>query len=206
MIRPHLKAAGETLIFLRSGVDGFDGSPRAAWISMLIPLFLALAGVILINYIPPLGAKETDSVTLAMVAVLNNLVSLGLFIAVMYGIARLRDKMDGFPRLITASNWAGLIFALLTLPVIFLHLGDAISRQTYEDLSIWILIYGYAVTGFIVWRCLRLPWELAAALAVLRFSSTKAVMIFCFVCLIFHSWIILIFSNPANLYYGAGPS
>lgn len=166
MTTTHLKAAAETLLFLRSGVDRFDTSKRAAWISMLIPLLLTVAGVMLIQAIPPLGAEDVDSFTLGMVTVLNAVVSLGLFLAVMYGIARLRDKREAFPPLVTASNWVGLMFSILSLPVIALHLSDAITRQTFEDLSIWILIYGYAVTGFIIWRCLRLPWELAAALAV----------------------------------------
>lgn len=166
MIKSHLQAAGETLLFMRSGIDRFDGSARAAWLSMLIPLMLTISAFWLVMEIPPLGAEDAPPLRLATATVVTRLVSLAVFVALIYGLTRFQNRPEGFSRLITASNWTALFFTLLSLPATFLKLADTINRQTYEDLMIWVQIYGYAVMGFIIWCCVRLPWELSAALAI----------------------------------------
>ena len=163
----NIRAACETLLFLRSGVERFSPTVKSAWLSMLIPVLLAPLTYISTQTAVPLGAEDVDKTVISTVMILRDLTAFGIFILFMYSLAGMIDEREGFPRMITASNWAGLVFTILCVPILYMHGAQMIDRQTLEDIFIWVLIYQYAVAGFIIWGAYtKLPWELAAALAI----------------------------------------
>jgi hypothetical protein len=163
----NLHAAFETLIFLRSGVERFNPSEKSAWLSMLIMVSMTPVMFFSVSISPPLGTEDIDSNYLAMIMIFKNYTAFAIYAAIMYSFARLTDQLKGFPLMITASNWGGLLFAIISAPVLYLFWIEAITRQTLEDVFIWVMVYQYAVSAFVIWRCYpKLPWELAAAIAI----------------------------------------
>lgn len=162
----YIIAIFETMIFLKSGVHRFDTSKRAAWLSMAVPVALLPLAFVTVPIAPPLGTDDLPPIDVANVSILIKIVSYALFAGGMFAYAQVSKQLDRFPHMITSMNWVGLGTALLSVPVLWLHYIDFIDRQTVEDLFIWVLVYQYALVGFIIWCCYRIPWELAAALAI----------------------------------------
>jgi len=155
------------MIFLREGVSRFDASLRSAWGSMLIPICLLPLIFWTTQFAVPLGADEVSRNVLVPALLLISVLSLVITIGFYYLCAKYFQKLEAFPRLVTAMNWVGLLFTVLTLPILFMTESGHIDRQTLEDIFIWVLIYQYAVTGFIIFRSYLIPWELAVAVAIL---------------------------------------
>jgi hypothetical protein len=159
---------GLDLVFLFSrGVEHFSGTKKEA-IYSLIPVLITLPPTILFAYLyPPKGMESgyghgqilfTVMTHFTLAFILSNLVIAALCFAF--------ERRDKFWLFFTAGNWTGLVFSVITSPLVILACSGLVERNEMDRALALVTIYSYLITACIIWRALKINWQLAGAAAI----------------------------------------
>lgn len=161
-------AGGLDLTFLFSrGIERFSGTKREALFSV-VPVLATFPFTLLFAYIyPPKGMETgyghaqilfTVIIHFTLVFIIANLLMMGFCAAL--------DKRDKFWLFFSAGNWAGFALSLLASPLVIIACYGLVGRDEMDRAFALITIYSYIVTACIIWRALKINWQLAAAAAI----------------------------------------
>jgi hypothetical protein len=158
----------EIALFMPRGAKRFGGSVKEFKKSFLIPLMILPLTLITVLAAHPSGnlAPETAQILMAIYS-LRLFVYLGLFIGIVYFMAKSLDRLDGFHRFVVANNWLTLPAAVLTAPLLIAFMNGYYSWAEVYPLMVMITLYSYAYTAFMAVHVLRVPWEMAAFIMVM---------------------------------------
>lgn len=165
-LKQNLLGSLETVLFMRRGVERFADNASAMKKSFIVP---ALALPITLAMV--LGAHPEDlggGVANILIAIysLRLVAYLGLFLGLVYMVAKKMDKLERFYRFATANNWLMLPAVLFMIaPVLGLITGHY-SWAEIQPLVVMSTFYSFACTGFIITHIMRVPWELAGFAAI----------------------------------------
>jgi hypothetical protein len=175
-IKNHLLGGLEYCLFMPGAVPRFknDGLKDALF-SFLPPLLLLPYGIYGITL-----SHNTELQTLSDLEGINNFstpafigitfvksILMTIFgLLVMYSFAKVMKRQDRFWSFISAANWKILPGALFTLPVfLMLFFGYEDTTALYFVATL-TMIYGYAVSAFVITYALNVPWELGTAMMI----------------------------------------
>jgi hypothetical protein len=155
-----------TFLFGR-GIEKFSGTKREALLS-LIPTLVTLPPTIVFAYLYPPKGMETGyghAQILLMVMthfilafIISNLVIAGLCFAF--------ERRDKFWLFFSAGNWTGLAFSIVTSPLVIIACTGLVARDEMDRALALVTIYSYVITACILWRALKINWQLAGAAAI----------------------------------------
>ena len=166
-IRQNLLGCLETALFMRSGAQRFCPSRNSMIKSFMVPLILLpLTLVTVLSAHPDEALSASSMKVLAIIYSLRLFVYLGLFLAFVYAMARTMDKLDAFYRFATANNWLTLPAAFLLAPLVLMFINGHYEWTDIYPLMVFITLYSYAYTAFMVTHVMRIPMELACFIAI----------------------------------------
>jgi hypothetical protein len=166
-IRHNLLGCLETALFMRSGTDRFHATKASMKKSFLIPMLVLPLSLILVLAAHPIAdiSLGTKQILMAIYS-LRIVISLGAFLTLVYFMARSTDRLESFYRFVTAHNWLVIPVTVLMLPLVVSLLNGHYSWEEVRPLMVFITLYFYAYTAFMVTHVLRMPWELATCVAI----------------------------------------
>ena len=167
VLKKNLLGTLEIALFLKKGADRFSSNHKNFKTSFLIPILLLPLTLVTVFYAHPAG-QLADGATqiLAIIYTLRLFISLGLFLGFVYMMAKTLDKAKEFKRFATANNWVTLPATIAMLPLLLLFLNGSHSWAEIYPMMVIVTLYSYAYTGFLIAHVMRIPYELAAFMAV----------------------------------------
>jgi hypothetical protein len=166
-IRQNLMGCLETALFMHRGPERFSASRKSMKKSFLIPVILLPLTVITVLTAHPEGALSTSSMkALALIYSLRLFLYLGLFLSLVYTMARSMDRLDAFYRFAAANNWLTIPAALLIAPLVAMFTSGHYEWNEIYPLMVFITLYSYAYTAFMAAHVMRIPMELACFIAI----------------------------------------
>lgn len=165
MMKNKLIGCFEILLFMHKGIERFGTASRTDVLrSFLIPvLLLPVMLVILVLKTPQM---EVSMPFFIMVHAARNVVGTIIYVGILYASAKIMEKREYFPLCLVVGNWFSLLQALMAVPVLgYILLGGV--EQDIESYAVFITLLGYVYTGYILTRCLRIPWEMGGLLAII---------------------------------------
>lgn len=186
-IRQNLLGSLEIALFMRSGAKRFADNIGAVKKSFIIPaLALPLTLAMVLSAHPEALTGNITNILITIYS-LRLVAYLGLFLGLVYVMAKKMDKLESFYRFVTANNWLMLpSVLLLAWPIIGMMIGHYEWAQI-QPLVILTTLYSCACTAFVITHIMRIPWELAGfaaisglaihqtSLDVLKWAATNAV-------------------------------
>lgn len=167
ILKNNLLGTLEIALFLKKGADRFSSDSNNFKTSFLIPILLLPLTLVTVFYAHPSG-QLADGATqiLAIIYTLRLFISLGIFLGFVYMMAKTLDKAKEFKRFATANNWVTLPATIAMLPLLLLFLNGSHSWAEIYPMMVVVTLYSYAYTGFLIAHVMRIPYELAAFMAV----------------------------------------
>lgn len=164
-LKQNLIGCFEIALFMPAGVERYSPSKAAALRSFLVPaLFIPLVAWVWI-----LRSDAEPASFIVAVHLTRMVLTMAIFLGVVYLFARQYERHEHFFRFVTASNWHEVIGVILVLPVLFALLMGA-DIEPWENYAVFIQLFGYVYVGFIATHVLRIPWELGGFLAVVSLA------------------------------------
>lgn len=166
-LRQNLLGTLEIALFMRSGTARFARSINDMKKSFIIPaLALPLTLIMVLAAHPAQGLSSGAMNILIAIYSLRLVLFLGLFLGLVYAVAKKMDKLENFYQFATANNWLMLpAVAVTLLPVLGLATG-LYSWSEIQPLIIMATFYTFACTAFTITHVMRVPWELAGFAAI----------------------------------------
>jgi hypothetical protein len=166
-IRHNLLGCLETALFMRSGTNRFRADKESMKRSFLVPLLaLPFTFLIVLTAHPESDITQGTKQILLMIYSLRLFIYLGAFLSLVYFMARSTDRLESFYRFVTAHNWLVVPVTVLMLPIVIGFLNGHYSWEEIRPLLVFLTLYSYAYTAFMVSQVLRMPWELATCVAI----------------------------------------
>lgn len=168
-MKANALAALEAALFLKKGAIRFTSDTKNLKLSFIVPLLLLPITLITILSAHPHGQENlADGATqiLAIIYTLRLFIYLGVYLGFVYFMAKTLDKAEDFKRFVTANNWLTLPAAIAMLPLLFLFLNGSHSWTEIYPMMVMVTLYSYAYSGFIIAHIMRIPYEMAAFIAI----------------------------------------
>ena len=173
-MKKNLAGALDVALFMPSGARRFSSDKRAFKLSFLVPLALLPLTLITVLAAHPSEALAPGSAEILMTIYgLRFCISLGLFLGVVYFMAKSMDRLDAFYRFGTANNWLSVPAATLTLPLIVMFLGGHYTWAEIYPFMVLITLYAYGYTAYMASRVLRLPLEMGGFVAIIGMAINQ---------------------------------
>lgn len=151
---------------MRSGVERFSSTKKAAIKSFLVPI----AAVPLVLFIISLQwASPADRVMFPF-EVLRLIAIYAIFYTVINLLTKQIDRNQYFFQFINAGNWITLPLAILIAPIAILVGFEINTYASLENYAIFTAIVGYILTGYVATQALRIPWQLGAFIAIISLA------------------------------------
>ncbi len=167
-IKTNLLATLEMALLMPQGPARFTNDIsamfRSFWLMIVVMPFTYYAISLLQPATPQIA--ELSYILVAFMFTMKILVATVLTLLLSYGFAKQYERMDHFCTAITALNWSGLINTLLFLPAVLMVGSGAYIWDDIYGYLVFLMLYGYVITGFILTYTMRIPWELGGFLAV----------------------------------------
>ncbi len=175
-IKLKLRGAVEIMLFMPGAEKAFRGTNFQSMLrSFLIPLCLIPYGIwgITLTHGTELselskldGLNDIPLLTFIVITIAKAILITILLITAMYYFAKLMERTEYFYDYISAGNWIiipGMVPSLVITGVILTQGQDWMGIYMLATLNI---LYGLAVSTFLITRTLNIPWELAGACAI----------------------------------------
>lgn len=168
-VRSKLAGAFDLMFLFSRGLDRFSGTKQEALLSIGF-MALMFAGIQATNYFyHPKGLEEIDAATLALFTAAHYLLAVILSLALIAAVAQALKVPERFWLYLSASNWTGFLISLAVLPLVVLAAKGMLVRDEADKIFVIISAYSYIVMGCILWRSLRVNWQIAAAVTIATF-------------------------------------
>lgn len=166
-IRQNLLGCLEIALFMPGGAQRFCATRQSMMKSFAIPMLLLPLTLLTVIAAHPDPALSTQSARI-LIAVysLRMFVYLALFLGFVYFMARTMEREENFYRFATANNWLAIPAALLSAPLVFAFLNGFYSWNEVYPFLVFITLYSYAYSAFMVTFVMRVPWEFACFIAI----------------------------------------
>ncbi len=167
-IKTNLLATLEMALLMPQGPARFTNDMgamfRSFWLVVLVMPFTYYAISLMQPATPQIA--ELSFMLVAFMFTVKIAIATVLTILISYGFAKHYERLEFFCATISALNWSGLINTVLFLPaVLMVGFGNFVWDDVYGYL-VFLMLYGYLVTGFILTYTMRIPWELGGFLAI----------------------------------------
>lgn len=162
----NFKNGFDLILLMRSGIDGFPDDVAAARQSFLAPLALFPLTMVFAVFQPPIGMDDLALWRIELVLSIHMVISWCLFLLVVYWLSGVMERRAHFFRFVSAYNWATAAYSVTVLPFLPLRAFDVLSQSDMYVFGTILALYGYVVTGFILWRVFLIPLALASALSI----------------------------------------
>ena len=162
----------EICLFMAQGLKRFSREASSARWSFLLPLLtlpLIVASAIMLS-------SGYSAVLLAGLHGLRLVLGFALFLAVVYLFCRHYERTDRFNRFICAYNWFHIPMFVLTVPMLFLMGFGFATTGEIASYALFIALLGYIYTGFIICHSLKIPWEMAAFIAIVCMAINQTML------------------------------
>ncbi len=111
-------AGGFDLVFLFGrGIEKFSGTKREAMISLILPFVLFFFSLGFSWFYPPKGMTAVPHARLSETIAAQYFLSFILGSLMVAGLAKSLGVLDRFWLYFSASNWAGVSFSIITVPL-----------------------------------------------------------------------------------------
>lgn len=164
-LKKNILGCFEIALFMRSGVERFSDSKQAALRSFAVPAFF----IPMVVWVWILRADAEPVAAVVAIHFFRMILTMGVFMGIVYVFSRQYERQVHFFRFITVSNWSELIGAILVVPVLIALLSGA-DMALWENYAVFVQLFGYVYTGFIVTQVFRVPWELGGFVAVVALA------------------------------------
>lgn len=149
------------------GAGRFSATRGSLLKSFAIPLLLLPLTLISVIAAHPDPALSPASIQiLALIYSLRVFVYLGIFLGLVYFMARNMGREEHFYRFATANNWLMIPAAVLSAPLILAFLNGSYEWSEVYPFLVFITLYSYAYSAFMITFVMRLPWEFACFVAI----------------------------------------
>lgn len=166
-LKQNLLGTLETALFIQKGASRFSHDNKSLLKSFLIPVLLLPMTLITVFYAHPHGELANGATQiLAAIYTLRLFVYLGLYLGFVYFMAKTLDKTSEFKQFVTANNWLTLPAAIAMLPLLALFLNGSHSWEEIYPMMVVVTLYSYAYSGFMIAHIMRIPYEMAAFIAI----------------------------------------
>ncbi len=160
-------AGGFDLVFLFGrGIEKFDGTKREAMLSLILPSALFFLSLYLSRFYPPKGMTAVPHSRAMELMTAHDVLSFILGNLLVAGLAKSLGVLDRFWLYFSSSNWVGISFSILTLPLAIAAVTHYAPRAPLDRAFVLVDVYGYIVTACVVWRSFRVNWELAGFITI----------------------------------------
>ena len=164
--RPFL-GAFELALFMKSSIERFPSSRKAALKSFLVPLGLLFLWVYPFSVVPTdiLGERTYPELILMHLMVLC--LHFPLTCLLLWYLLIHLDKTDRFWRMVSIFNYANLIGFTVTAPLLITVLN---GHHTWDEIFSALILISYYEVGIMAYaltRGLSVPWQFGTGLAFL---------------------------------------
>lgn len=156
----------EIPLFMKIGPARFVNSPEAMKASFVVPAFLLPLMIWLASINPEYAAMPFG--ILVFKFILFAVSTLFVYLLLIYAITGWLDRRDRFNHFVNAYNWLNVSSFVMILPIALLVIFNIYTFEEVEHLILFIMMYGFAYTGFLITFSLNINWMLAASLAIVN--------------------------------------
>jgi hypothetical protein len=170
--KDKLKGSFDLLFLFGRGIEPFekDNNRRAGLQSLWIVAVMFPLGL-LVSYLWPQAGMEKEPMSHVLLANIGEgLIGLVTGIGLSWVSAKAFNRMDRFWVIFQAFNWVGIPLSLVSLPFLILALMHWYPREVMDNIFMFILYYGFIVSGCIFYRGLKISWEFAGFLACMAIA------------------------------------
>jgi hypothetical protein len=170
-ISRNLLGGLETALFMPSARARFGNTPDEALRSFVIPIALLPVTLLAVYLSPRPELADHSANVIALLYVLRLFASWAMFLGSVYFLARNVDRNEYFCQFVIAANWLAVPATIIFLPVIAMLLTGVHVWEELYPFMVCLALYAYAFTAYMAAKVLRVPWELAAFVAVIALMS-----------------------------------
>ncbi len=167
-LKNHLLGCLEAALFMPACAERFSSCTKAMKKSFLIPLMILPLTLITVLFAHPHTDITGNTQTILMaVYSLRLFIYLGVFLSIVFFLAKTMDRLESFNRFVTANNWLSLPAALISLPLLIAFMNGHYVWADIYPLMVCITLYSYIYTAFMATHVLRIPFEFACFIMVI---------------------------------------
>ncbi len=173
-IKRSLLGCFEVVLFMRAGVERFEGTREAAIRSFLIPLFL-----LPVTLLALIALSEGFSASLLLsLHTIRIVLSVVLFFAAVYFLSKQYDRGKYFYKFVTVANWINIPSMILVMPIVFALFVQGVDMESMKVYAVFITMLGYVYSAFIITHCFRFPWEMGGFIAIIGLAIDQNLLEF----------------------------
>ena len=167
-LKNNLLGCLEAALFMPACAERFSSNAKSMKKSFMVPLM-----ILPITLITVLGAHPHTDITgntqtlLMAIYSLRLFIYLGVFLSIVYFMAKTMDRLESFNRFVTANNWLTLPAAVISLPLLIAFMNGHYVWADIYPLMVCITLYSYIYTAFMATHVLRVPFEFACFIMVI---------------------------------------
>ncbi|MBX2834688.1 MAG: hypothetical protein KTR28_06925 [Micavibrio sp.] len=158
----------EVALFMPKAIKRFKGNTASMIKSFAIPVALLPLTLAAVFYVSPNAADFNSETNLVLTGIysLRLFIYLAAFFAFGSLIAKAMDKTEEFKSFVIANNWLSIPMAALMIAPIMLTASGAFPWENSYSLIVMITLYSFACTAFLATYIMRIPYEMAAFMAI----------------------------------------
>lgn len=175
-ITNKIRSAFEFALFIREAEDTFRGTTlRGALKSYLVPLIFlpyGIWGITLTHHTELQTLSELEGINnfstpvFLAITFVKTLLMTAIGLTILFYFTKWMDRQAYFFDCLAAGNWMSIPSFFFGLPItVMIVLGHAEWMSVYILVCMYIL-YGVAVSAFLLTRILNIPWELGTGYAI----------------------------------------
>lgn len=167
----------DLLLLFGRGIKPFEkeGTFRDAMMSLWIPVLMMPLNFVAAYFHHPQGLEDQPYSTVAVIV--GAMGVLGLLLGVGFGwvFALAMNRKERFWLWFQASNWISLPMNIITAPIVVIACTGWFAQAEMYRVLTAITYYGVVVGGCVVFRALRISWEMAGFFACMTVFGLQQV-------------------------------
>lgn len=168
-VRRNLLGCFETVLLMRQARTRFGTTAPEAIRSFAIPVMISPLFLLAFFLFQVPETSEASRYTIALLYALRMVTVWGMFLGLVWWIAREIDREQHFFQFVIANNWLSIPATLLLLPVLYLMFkGTMTWEEAYPYMSM-LMVYAYVFTAYMASWVLRIPLELGGFITFISY-------------------------------------
>jgi hypothetical protein len=175
--KQKLKGSFDLVFLFGRGIEPFerDNTRSAGLKSLWVPAVLFPFGLLSAWLSPPEDLRAVPKLQMLLTLTGETIVGTIVGIVVLWLAAVALDRRDRFWIAFQAGNWIGLPLSILSVPFPLLAAAGWYPAEKMDSIFTIITCYGFLVGACVVYRGLKIGWELAGFLACFGYVLGKAI-------------------------------
>lgn len=164
-----LKGSFDLLLLFGRGIKPFEkeGTFRDAMRSLWIPVLMTPLNFIAAYFHHPQGLEDQPYSTVAVIVGVMGVLGFVIITGFGWAFALAMGKMERFWLWFQVGNWMTIPFNIIGVPLVALACTDWFAKAEMDRILTAVTYYGVIVSGCVIFRALKISWEMAGFFALM---------------------------------------